>query len=119
MYRAIYNILRYFVIFVLSLSAVAAIFLVLINPESYFFGVRIFDNDALIHSFTIGGIAIFFAYLLFRDYKISKFLALGFFLYLLAEDMAFTLSFPSLPYPPFLVLIGLVPSIVLLFMKRK
>jgi len=95
-------------------------FLVLVNPESYFFGQRIFDRDALIHSFTIGSIAIVFAYLLFRDYKIAKFSVLGFFLYLLAEDMAFTWSsVPPIPYPPFLVLIGLVPSFVLLFMKRK
>ena len=117
--KSVYDILRYFIIFILGFFAISAIFLVSINPESYFFGERIFDENALLHSFTLAGIAIFSIFLLFTKDRIGKFLALGFFVYMLVEDMAFAFATTVSLYPPFLILVGLIPSIALSFIKKK
>ena len=112
------NFVKYTLIILLIYNFFSSVFVILVNPESYFFGKRLTGVNAIIYLLIrdITGIGI--VYYLFKKKSKVEILSLIYFGYFFVESLITNLSlglgFSVSPLPNF----GLVVSIILLVLRK-
>jgi len=111
------SIVRYALIFLLVYNFLGLGFISVINPESYFFGVKLGGINASLYLLTNGFVGVVIAYALLMRKNIGNFLSVLYFGYNFSDVLITNLSFGwgSLISPIFTL--GLILSIVLLMMR--
>ena len=117
--RSLANIVKYALISLLLLNFLGSAFISFINPESYFFGIKLGGINASSYLLANGVVGVVIAYALLKMKNIGKYLSVLYFGYNFTEALITNLSFEfGLLISP-LFTIGLTFSMVLLIIREK
>ena len=117
MKESLANILKLLLISLFLLNFFGSAFISLINPESYFFGVRLGGMNASLYLLANGFVGVIIAYLLKKD--VGIYLSVLYFGYNFTEVLITNLAFGFGPIISPFFTIGLVLSIALLMIREK
>ncbi len=110
------KIIGYLLILILLVGSSGQIVLAFTNPESYFFGMKLGGNPAVVYMILNSAIGVILVYLLLRDLKIGAIISILYFGYNIIECVATSLILYHKLSFPYISVLGLVLSIaVLLF----
>jgi len=119
------DIVRYILIFLLGLNFSGLVFTSFINPEAYFFGIKLGGINASIYLLANGLVGVAIAYTLLKKKNLGGYSSVLYFGCNFTEVLVTNISVIPNPFFPFYFIIsplyttGLILSIVFLIIREK